>query len=151
MRDLRIRILRDKFGPKWTLSRVLLDWSDDADGWLPFGYAVEDVDRHVEEAASRKVKRETAIPLGTYRVHLYDSPRHGKRTPELRDVPGFGHIQIHPGNSASDTEGCLCIGLTRDTDRGLVGRSRVACDWLCGEIRGVIVAGGEVTVEVMRE
>lgn len=141
---LLIRLTRDRFLPDRTLGVVDLDLPDDSAGWLPFGYSCEDVDRR--DAA--KVKGQTAIPVGTYAVHLYDSPKHGKDTPELLNVPGFAHIQIHSGNGPQDTEGCLLLGLGRtDTE---VTRSRLACDWLRGEIVKVIRAGGSVTVEVRR-
>lgn len=147
---LAIRVTRDVFLPGATLGVVELDLPDDGVGFLPFGFSCEDVDRRVEEDPSRKVKTATAIPIGTYAVRLYDSPKHGPDTPELVAVPGFGHIQIHSGNSAVDTEGCLLFGLARDTKAGTVARSRAACSWLRSEIIEAIRAGGSVTVEVRR-
>lgn len=147
---LRICLTRDIAGPDWTLGTVELDLPGDGEGFLPYGFSVEDVDRRVEEDITRKVPGETAIPIGTYPVRLYDSPRHGPQTPELVGVPGFHHIQLHSGNSADHTEGCLLVGLTRDTTRGTVGRSRIACRWLRTLIVDVITAGGTVTVEVRR-
>lgn len=141
---LAIRLTRESFLSDRTLGTVELDLPGDGAGFLPFGYSCEDVDRH----DAPKVKGATAIPVGTYRVHLYDSPKHGPDTPELLNVPGFQHIQIHSGNRPEDTEGCLLIGLGR-TDRE-VTRSRMACDWLKGEIVKTIRAGGTVTVEVCR-
>lgn len=147
---LRIIVTRDVFSPAWTLGIVELDLPGDGLGFLPFGFSVEDVDRHVEEDPSRKIKGQTAIPTGTYGVRLYDSPRHGPDTPELIGVPGFAHVQVHPGNTADHTEGCLLFGLDRDVVHGSVGRSRSACRWLRAEIIEVIQAGGTVTVEVRR-
>lgn len=150
---LAIRVVRDTFLPTATLGIVYLDLPGDGHGFLPFGYSVEDVDRHVEEGptpSARKVKGATAIPVGVYSVRLYDSPKHGPQTPELIGVPGFQHIQIHSGNDSTDTEGCLLFGLSRDAAKGTVGRSRVACSWLRQQIIDVIEDGGTVTVEVAR-
>lgn len=146
--NLHIRVTRDRFLSDRTLSTVELDLPDDDAGFLPFGYCLEDYDRHVEEDPSRKVSGVTAIPTGTYRVRLYDSPKHGKDTPELVDVPGYEHVQIHVGNKPADTLGCLLFGLRRTGDE--VVDSRKAMAWLLPEIRDVIHSGGEVIVEVRR-
>lgn len=146
---LRIIVTRDLWLPDRTLSTVALVLPGET-GAKPFGYALEDLDRYVEQDATRKVKGRTAIPVGSYRVHLYDSPKHGPQAPELLDVPGFQHIQIHSGNTPDHTEGCLLMGLKRDTSKGAVLDSRKACDWLRRQIIAVLGAGGEVTVEVRR-
>ena len=150
MQTLSIIVTRDVFTDAWTLSTVDLDLPEDGLGPLPFGFCVEDVDRRLEADPSRKIRGQTAIPVGTYEVRLYDSPKHGPMTPELMDVPGFQHVQIHSGNSAADTEGCLLFGLARDVEGGQVARSRAACSWLRSEIIRCINGGGTVTVEVRR-
>lgn len=147
---LHIRVTRDAPCPGSTLGVVELDLPDDGAGWLQFGYSCEDIDRRVEEDLSRKQKGATAIPVGTYAVRLYDSPKHGPDTPELVDVPGFRHVQIHVGNGAGDTEGCILVGLGRDLGKGIVTRSTPAIRWLRDVIIETIRAGGAVTVEVRR-
>ena len=84
---------------------------------------LEDKDRNldsnmtVEEIKSIKVQDETAIPTGVYKIDMntisskfknksWAIPYNGK-IPRLIDVKGFDGILIHPGNSASDTSGCL--------------------------------------------
>jgi hypothetical protein len=57
-----------------------------------------------------------AIPLGTYKVALLESPKFGFITPHILDVPGFTAIEIHIGNGPLDTEGCCLVGLARGTD-----------------------------------
>ena len=145
MSTLRIRVTRDHFLADRTLGVVELDIPDDTAGFLPFGFCLEDLDRGDKAA---KVGGATAIPVGTYAVRLYDSPKHGPDTPELVGVPGYQHVQIHSGNGPQDTLGCLLFGLARDDHQVL--RSRTACTWLRAEIAQVIHAGGEVTVEVRR-
>jgi hypothetical protein len=64
------------------------------------------------------------IPEGTYPVELLFSPRFGEITPHIQGVPGRSFIEMHPGNSPKDTEGCVLVGETETTD--WVGSSRLA-------------------------
>ena len=68
----------------------------------------------------------TAIPKGTYKVVLSVSPKFKDRAwgkkydglvPEILNVKGFSAVRIHPGNRASDTDGCPLCG-----DNSAVGR-----------------------------
>lgn len=144
---LRIRVTRDRLLSDRTLGVVELDLPDDDAGWLRFGFSLEDTDRRLEEGGT-KLRGETAIPLGVYDVRLYDSPKHGPDTPELVNVPGYQHVQIHSGNVPADTLGCILVGLARDERQVL--RSRAACDWLRAEVVRVIRAGGRATIEIRR-
>lgn len=68
-----------------------------------------------------KVKKETRIPEGTYKIALKTDGGHnekyGKMFPgmhkgmlELQQVPGFQFILIHIGNTDVDTDGCILVG-----------------------------------------
>lgn len=89
---------------------------------------LEDEDRGLTQAQSlevikaRKIKGETAIPLGTYQIAWTYSPRFKKMLPLLMNVPGYDGIRIHSGNRAKDTEGCILCG--RNTETGTVTNSR---------------------------
>lgn len=91
-----------------------------------FCYTLEDIVR----AAGVKVPGQTAIPpqLGQqamiYKVTLAMSAKHGMIVPHVLDVPMFVAIEIHWGNWAKDTEGCLLVGMTRGAD--FIGSSKVA-------------------------
>ena len=61
-----------------------------------------------------KIKGETAIPQGTYRLVFSYSNRFKRILPEVLDVPGFSAIRIHSGNTIADTEGCLLVGSARN-------------------------------------
>lgn len=88
-----------------------------------FCFTLEDVVREqvgkpVEEW---KVKGVTAIPRGTYKVTLEESPKFGPDTMTINDVPGFSNIRIHSGNTEKDTEGCLILGYrTSDQEDGTI-------------------------------
>lgn len=69
-----------------------------------------------------KVKHETAIPTGTYKITLdvispkfsqkqfYRDNANNGRLPRLLNVPGYDGILIHAGSSEKDTSGCLLVG-----------------------------------------
>ena len=80
-----------------------------------------------------KVKGRTAIPTGRYQVVISHSFRFDRDLPRLLNVPGFEGILIHPGNTASDTEGCLLPGRARLADK--VIESRVAFAGVFGKLR----------------
>jgi len=128
---------RDTFTAEATLSTLSIDGR-------PFGYVCEDVDRLLNQTdpldliAAKKVHGKTAIPAGRYRVVLRDSPKHGKDTLSLADVPGFQFIDVHAGNTADDTEGCQLVGHTRDVGRMRVLQSRYALDQLRAIVLPVI-------------
>jgi hypothetical protein len=85
-------------------------------------FTLEDVERDV------KIKSETAIPKGTYKVIINQSNRFKRQLPLLIDVPGFEGVRIHSGNTNHDTEGCILVGQTRN--KNYIGQSRKAFDKL---------------------
>lgn len=145
-----LRLQRDVFAPGATLSRVW--WQG-----LPFGFACEDSDRGLDwkmdpgRIASIKVKGQTAIPTGTYRIALLWSDKHEQIVPWILDVPGFQAIEIHVGNTPTDTDGCVLPGTRRDTEAGKVTHSTPACRWLYTEIAKLISAGQPVTLQIERD
>jgi len=85
-------------------------------------YTLEDIERDV------KIKSETAIPKGTYKVIINQSNRFKRLMPLLLNVPNFEGVRIHAGNTNHDTEGCILVGRTRGID--FIGQSRKAYDSL---------------------
>ena len=77
----------------------------------------------LDEINKIKVKGETAIPYGKYKITLgVKSPKYSNFSkykyaaftqgyiPRLINVPGFEGILIHAGNSDGDTDGCILVG-----------------------------------------
>jgi hypothetical protein len=62
--------------------------------------------------AAKKIKNETAIPTGRYKVIIAYSNRFKRLLPRLVGVPGYSGILIHPGHYIRNTDGCLLPGLT---------------------------------------
>ncbi len=83
-----------------------------------YGYTLEDEDRRLE-AGNEKVYGRSAMPLGRYRLELYQSPKHGL-VPLFVDVPGFTYTEIHAANTANQLLGCIAVGQRR-TENGVSG------------------------------
>lgn len=47
------------------------------------------------------------IPAGTYRIRMVWSSRFERMTPILLSVPGRNYIELHGGNRAENSEGCI--------------------------------------------
>lgn len=90
--------------------------------------SIEDTDRRLfqgqplSEILKIKVKGQTAIPTGTYRIRVTESPKFKRPLIEVVDVPGFSGIRIHALNTAEQSEGCIGPGL--NTAPGRVTDSR---------------------------
>lgn len=93
-----------------------------------------------------KVYGKTAIPAGRYRVLVTPSSRFKRDLPLLCDVPGFGGIRIHVGNTSADTDGCILPGTVRVSSG--VASSTKAFDSLFPKIQTAIQSGDEVWIEV---
>lgn len=89
------------------------------------------------EEEIKKIKKagETAIPTGRYRIVLSVSPTlkdrsyakpYGGRFPVLLGVPGFSGVMIHPGNTPTDTRGCILPGVLQGDKRGRIYDSQKA-------------------------
>lgn len=111
---------------------------------------VEDEDRGLtadmplKELQAKKVKGQTAIPTGTYKVVITYSPRFKKQLPLLQNVPGYEGVRIHPGNTAKDTEGCILCG--RNTIKGGVTDSRLWTGRVIDMIDKALKSKEEVTI-----
>jgi len=100
-------------------------------------FTLEDTERKI------KIKGETAIPKGTYRVIINQSNRFKRLLPLLIDVPNFEGVRIHSGNSNHDTEGCILVGQTRN--KNYIGQSRKAFDKLFKKMQ----AAKDITLTIL--
>lgn len=100
-------------------------------------FTLEDAERPV------KIKNETAIPKGTYKVIINQSNRFKRLLPLLLNVPNFEGVRIHSGNSNHDTEGCILVGQTRH--KNYIGQSRKAFDKLFKKMQ----AAKEITLTIL--
>lgn len=98
--------------PTYTIGKLYIDGEYFCD-------TLEDKDRGltddmtVSEISNIKIKKETAIPTGTYKITITYSNRFKKNMPLINDVKGFEGIRIHSGNTDKDTEGCILVGFNK--------------------------------------
>ena len=126
---------------------------------------IEDTDRMLdnkmpmEQILSIKVKNETAIPTGRYKVLMnVVSPKYSKsdyymricngKVPRLESVPGFSGILIHKGNRAKDTAGCLIVGY--NTAKGCVTNSQRAFENLYYKLKAAYDIGQTIYIDIKR-
>ena len=112
----------------YTIGRLYVDG-------VRFCDTIEDKDRGLRQDLplsvnmSKKVKNETAIPVGRYRVTLgVQSPRMSKNknydfcngyVPRLINVPAYDGVLIHIGNTAKDSAGCILVGENKEVGKVL--------------------------------
>lgn len=72
------------------------------------------------------------IPQGSYTVSLTYSPKFKRALPLVNGVFGHSGIRIHCGNSISDTQGCILVGLRHNN--GFLYHSKLA---LCQLLKNV--------------
>ncbi len=82
--------------------------------------------------------RESCIPIGEYKMKKSLSAKWHRDVWFIQPVPGRDAIQIHPGNFARDTQGCILIGnsfVSMEEGR-TIGNSMVAFDKFMKETEG---------------
>ncbi len=146
----------------------VLRFSSQADCTHGLLFELNDIGKHFlcytleDEHRALKVKGETRIPAGTYKIELRKEGgfhnRYTKKYPGIHrgmlhvtDVPGFEYILIHTGNTDEHTAGCLIVGDSQENNLilrdGFVGKSVNAYKRIYPSIAKAIEQGEEVTIE----
>lgn len=97
---MKLELVRHYLGENYTIGKLSIDSKYFCD-------TLEDAVRPI------KIYGKTAIPFGTYKIILNESPRFGRVLPRLLNVPKFDGVLIHRGNTAEDTAGCILVGENR--------------------------------------
>ena len=118
--DMELQLKREIFTDISTIGTLTIDGKFEC-------YTLEDIERDV------KIKSETAIPKGTYKVIINQSNRFKRLMPLLLNVPNFEGVRIHAGNSNHDTEGCILVGQNRSVD--YITKSRKAYEILFAKMK----------------
>jgi len=108
-----------------------------------------------------KVKGETRIPAGRYKIELRNEGGMTQRYAQkfdfhrgmlwLQDVPDFTFVYVHYGNYEKDTDGCILIGdgaQSNVLEDGMVTASVAAYSRLYKEIIAAMDAGDEVWITI---
>lgn len=130
---MKLELKRIAKKPTYTIGKLFVDGQKVCD-------VIEDTDRGLtqdmplSEIQKKKVYGKTAIPTGTYEITLnVVSPKYSKspfmiknangaRVPRLLNVPGWQGVLIHTGNYASESLGCLLVGINDKV--GMVTKSK---------------------------
>ena len=118
---MKLELVRIANRPTYCIGKLYIDgvWFCDT---------IEDTDRglddsmSVDEILKKKIKGETAIPTGIYKIEITYSPKYKRMMPIMIGVKGYSGIRIHSGNTSKDTEGCLLVGKNKKV--GMVTDSR---------------------------
>lgn len=138
---MKLTVERTYLGSNYTIGHLYINGKFFCD-------TLEDVDRGLTKEMSlrdiqkKKVKGKTCIPYGTYKVSMdVVSPKYSNyikypyalyvkgKMPRVLDVPRFDGILIHPGSTATDTDGCLLVG--ENKVKGKVINSQYTWKKLC--------------------
>lgn len=153
---MELRLKRRYKGPKYTIGNLYIDD-------IYFCDTLEDIDRGItsstslEDISRKKVYGQTAIPTGTYKVNLnVVSPKfknrswakpYGGKVPRLMNVPGFEGVLIHPGNTDSDTSGCILVG--KNTVVGKVMESTITFNGLMKKLLEAKAKGESIQINIV--
>lgn len=140
---MNLLVKRYKSTPNATLGKLLIDGVFEC-------YTLEDEFRAV------KVRGETRIPAGTYKLGLRTEGsthfQYAKRFPDIHkgmlhvlNVPNFQWILIHIGNTEKDTDGCLLVGEERDEEKMTILRSTIAYRKMYPKVCNAVL-GGDVFI-----
>lgn len=153
---MELKIDRRYKGTEYTIGSLYVNGSYFCD-------TLEDTDRginssmNLDEITKKKIYGKTAIPKGTYNVDMTTvSPKfknrswakpYGGKVPRLLSVPGFDGVLIHPGNTASDTSGCILVG--KNTIVGRVTDSTVTFHNLIKKLLEARTKGEDISITIV--
>jgi hypothetical protein len=135
---MKLVLERLHFGDTFTIGQLLIDGVFEC-------WTLEDQTRSL----GVKVPGKTSIPYGTFPIDITYSPHFARELPLLKDVPGWDGVRIHSGNTVSDTEGCILVGMDRYGD-GRVGRSRDAFRTLMPKLQKAKDDNDVITLDITR-
>lgn len=100
---MKLKLQRYLFADDYTMGLLFIDG-------IFFCDTIEDKYRG-QNLTTTKVANETCVPYGVYNVKITYSSKFKKDMPQLLDVPYFSGVRIHSGNKATDTSGCIIVGV----------------------------------------
>ena len=138
MGHIHLSVIRKAYRDTYTIGKMYINGEYFCD-------TLEDKVR-VMNSINDKIKGETAIPAGTYKITLEMSPRFKRKLPLPHDVPYFSGILIHRGNTAKDTHGCILVG--ENKVKGQVINSTKAEVALMDILTNAVSKGDTIDIEV---
>ena len=112
-------------------------------------YTLEDTDRNLE-GGGEKIYGKTAIPKGVYDMKITYSPRFKEDMPLILNVPQFEGVRIHKGNTSTDTDGCILVGVdNKNGTDDFIGQSKKAYEKLFSKLSEAEKRGEKLTIEIV--
>lgn len=123
---MKLKLIRTAKKEKYTIGHLYMQDKQNKQ-WIYLCDTIEDKDRKLDQSMSEaniaklKVKHQTAIPTGTYKIVMnvvsgtfakkqkYKDFCQGK-LPRLSYVKGFSGILIHAGIDQDSSSGCIIVG-----------------------------------------
>ncbi|MDR2362322.1 MAG: DUF5675 family protein [Prevotellaceae bacterium] len=141
---LKRRFLKETYtiGSLYIDGEYFCDTLEDADCGLTKAMSLDEI-------RQRKVAHETAIPTGEYTVVVVRSPAKKRALPRLLNVPGFGGVLLHRGNTAHDTSGCILLGENKEP--GKVVRSTLYEQRLIAILTAAQERNEEISIKIMND
>lgn len=108
-----LKLVRDNLTKEYTEGKLYINGAYFCD-------TLENPDRGLystmssDTIAKLKIKGETCIPYGEYRVFITTSPKFKKLMPLIHPVNCFECVRIHPGTTVKETEGCVLVGKNQE-------------------------------------
>lgn len=138
MGHIHLSVIRKAYRDTYTIGKMYINGEYFCD-------TLEDKVRTLN-SINDKIKGETAIPAGIYKITLEMSPRFKRKLPLLHNVPYFSGILIHRGNTAKDTHGCILVG--ENKVKGQVINSTKAEVALMDILTKAVSKGDTIDIEV---
>ena len=148
---MKLQLIREFFTPTETLGSLYIDGKffcftlEDKDRGLRSSHALTDI-------LNRKVKGQTAIPTGKYKVSVTMSNRFKRPMPLIHDVPGFEGVRLHGGNTHHNTEGCPLVARQRNVNK-VHPTIKGIMNWIYGSEEAKLtklLGNGEHEIEIIR-
>ena len=148
---MKLKLVREFFTPTETLGSLYIDGKF-------FCYTLEDKDRGLRSShaltdiLARKVKAQTAIPYGKYKVSVTMSNRFKRLMPLIHDVLGFEGVRLHGGNTHHNTEGCPLVARSRNINKVHPTIKKIS-NWIFGSTEKELTAKlgkGEHEIEITK-
>ncbi len=113
-----------------------------------------------DEKRTKKVNGETRIPAGLYFVDFQKivTPKtkaYRRKYDwftfhlQIKGVSGFTNVYLHIGNYDTDTDGCVLLGTTANSENGTIGRSLKAFKRFYEKVSKVLEAGEQVSIRII--
>ena len=109
----------------------------------------------VEKPWNNNQPFESSIPEGRYKMGRHDSPKFGKNTWHILEVPDRSYILIHAGNTSNDVVGCIALGKSLRINADGVSSSRTALNELLAATEGlteaeILITSGAINADLKK-